>query len=290
MRNKLFINILIPVIIILAVSSAYLNNNSNPQEDIAVFTEGSLELHFIDVGQGDSMLAKLPNNTTMLIDAGSNSKSGIVLQYLKDNEVQKIDMLIATHPHEDHIGSMDEVIYEFEIGDIYMPKVSATTKAFENLLTAIKDKNLKVNSAKGGMILHDEDGLKIEFTAPNSDSYTNTNDYSAVTKITYGSTSFLLTGDAENRSENEMLERNYNLKSDVLKVGHHGSKTSSSLGFLKAVSPQIGIISSGRGNSDNHTAEETLENLENHGINIYRTDELGTIVVISDGTNIKVVN
>ncbi|MDR0406433.1 MAG: MBL fold metallo-hydrolase [Clostridiales bacterium] len=249
-----------------------------------------LEAHFIDVGQGDSMLAKLPDGRAMLIDAGPGSAADKVVGYLREQNVGKIDILIATHPHEDHIGGMDEVVREFEIGEIYMPKVSANTKAFESLLTEIRDKGLTVGSAKGGMVLPGGGGVSIEFFAPNGERYAELNNHSAVTKITYGDTAFLLTGDAENLSETEMLGAGYALAADVLKVGHHGSNTSTAPAFLRAVSPRVAVISVGQGNSYRHPAPDTLQNLENDGVSVYRTDELGTIVIYSDGENIRVGN
>lgn len=287
MKSKIFVNLLIPAAVILAFASIFSLNTPDRQVDSV---EGIVELHFIDVGQGDCMLANLPDNKTMLIDAGAGGQGDTVLGYLKRHKISKIDFLIATHPHEDHIGGMDGVVQRLDIGEIHMPKVSSNTKAFENLLTAVKNKGLKVKTAKAGVVLHDENGLKIEFVAPNGDSYDEINNYSAVTKITYKNTSFLLTGDAEAVSENEIQGGKYNIRADVLKIGHHGSATSSSDGFLKAVSPKVAVISVGEGNSYNHPAPKTIKALEALGIDIYRTDEVGTIIVRSDGESIKVIN
>ncbi|OQB14775.1 MAG: ComEC family competence protein [Firmicutes bacterium ADurb.Bin193] len=285
MKKRRIITILAFLLIALGLLAVTSCNNFGTS---ANRQRGLTELHFIDVGQGDSIFIRLPNGRTMLVDAGTKNAEQTVTRYIKSKKVSRIDILIATHPHEDHIGAMTGVINEFEIGSIYMPKVSANTKTFESPLGAIKSKGLSVNSAKGGMVLSDSGDFKTEFLAPNGNSYNELNDYSAVLKITHGSTSFLLTGDAEKTSEDEMIRGGYNLSADVLKVGHHGSHTSSSPEFLSAVSPQIAVISCGRDNSYGHPAENTLLALADIKAEVYRTDEKGTIVITSDGKNIKV--
>jgi len=245
-----------------------------------------LTLHFIDVGQADSMLGILPNGETILIDAGNREDGNSIVRYIKTQQIKKIDYVIATHPHEDHIGGLAEVINSFDIGSIYMPKVTTTTKTFENTMLAIKNKGLKVTTATAGVSILNVDNLKIELLAPNSSTYEDLNSYSAVTKITFGNTSFLLTGDADNISEGEMFK--YNLKADLLKVGHHGSSTSTSAEFLKAVAPKFAIISVGKGNTYGHPTQKTLTALKNAGVTTYRTDINGTIVATSDGNNIEI--
>ena len=245
---------------------------------------GDLIIHFIDVGQGDSILVQIPDGRVILIDAGDSKKGNDVVNYLSTNGVLTVDYLIATHPHEDHIGGLVKVIDSFEIGQIYMPKVGHITKVFENVLTKIKDKGLKVNTAKAGISILEESDLNVRILAPVSDKYNEINDYSVVIKIGYGQTSFLLTGDASADSEKEMLGKD--LKADLLKVGHHGSRTSTSGDFLKKVSPKYAIISCAKGNSYKHPHSETVERLKENNIDIYRTDEDGTIIAVSDGVNI----
>ena len=166
-----------------------------------------------------------------------------------------------------------------------MPKVISTTKTYESLLMAIKDKNLKINTAKAGTSIIDTDALKINILAPNNSIYTELNNYSVVTKITYGTTKFLFMGDAEKLSENEIKE---NVTADVIKIGHHGSNTSSSIDFIKKVNAKYGIISVGLNNKYNLPKEETITNWENSGTKIYLTSTNGTIRASSDGTNIKI--
>ena len=254
------------------------NNNINTNNDL-------LKVHYLDVGQGDSIFIELPNNETMLIDAAESYQSENIINYLKNLNYQKIDYVIGTHPHTDHIGGLKDIINTFEIGKIYMPKVVSTTKTYENLLMAIKDKNLKINTAKAGTSIIDTDALKINILAPNSETYTELNNYSVVTKITYGKTKFLFMGDAEKLSENEIKE---NVTADVIKIGHHGSNTSSSINFIKKVNAKYGIISVGLNNKYNLPKEETIKNWENTGTKIYLTSINGTIRASSDGTNIKI--
>ena len=244
-------------------------------------TSETLQVTFLDVGQADSILVR-SGSSTMLIDAGSNSKADELVSRLQSLNIQRIDVLVGTHPHEDHIGGLDAVINNFDIGDIYMPEVAATTKTFEDVLTAIENKNLTVTSPEPGsnFILGDATATIL---APNSQDYKDTNNHSIIIRLVYGSTSFLFTGDAEALSESEVIERGYPVQSNVLKVGHHGSDTSTSPDFLQAVSPQYAVISAGAGNSYGHPHQETLDILEAAGIQVFRTDLNGTIDFFSDG-------
>ena len=248
-----------------------------------------LAVHFLDVGQGDSILIQFPNDSVMLIDAGPDRSGATVISYLKQQGVKKIDYLVATHPHADHIGGMAAVIKEFDISKVYMPKVTHTTKTFEDMLLSIRKKGLKITPARAGLNIIEQDGLQATFTAPCSSGYDGLNNYSAVVKIRYGSTSFLLTGDAEDLSEKEMLASGADLQADVLKVGHHGSSRSTTPAFLKSVSPEYAVILVGAANDYGHPHQETLDNLADAGVIIYRTDEEGTIIFVSDGMSVKKV-
>lgn len=250
--------------------------------------DSNLKVHFLDVGQADCILIQAPTGENMLIDAGNNDDADTIVAYLNSLGVQKIDVLVGTHPHEDHIGSLDTVIDTYHIGKIYMPKVTHTTKTFEDVLTAIKDKGLKISAAVGGTNIDFSPNTEVEILAPNSSEYEDLNNYSAVIKLTYGNTSFLFTGDAEDISENEMLAKDYDLKADILKVGHHGSNSSTTESFLTAVKPSHAVISVGRGNDYGHPHEEVLNRLYEAGIKIYRTDESGTVVFTTDGDNIEI--
>lgn len=273
------------------------------QEVFAPSTEGSsqgsseissdapsdlLTVSYIDVGQGDSQFLQLPGGKTMLIDGGEAEYGQTVIDYIDGLQVEKIDYVIATHPHSDHIGGLPAVIDHFEIGEIYMPKVQSNTQIFERLLTSIQNKNLKIKTAKSGVTILSENGLDAKLIGPVSDSYSDLNNYSAVLHLTYGNTSFLFTGDAEDKSEKEMLSQYgpEQLRADVLKVGHHGSSYSTIPQFLSAVSPTYGVISCGTGNQYNHPESVTLEKLEKAHTDLYRTDLSGTILFQSDGTSI----
>jgi len=263
------------------------NLESTGSNDSSVNPNDTLKVHFIDVGQADSILVQMPGNKSILIDAGNNNDGDGVVSYIKSLGIDKIDILVGTHPHEDHIGGLDTVIKNFYIGKVYMPKVSHNTKTFEDVLLAIKSKGLKVSTAQAGVILDTGSSVKAEMLAPNGTGYESLNNYSAVIKITFGDISFLFAGDAETESEIEMLEKGYNLKSTVLKIGHHGSSTSTSAEFLKAVAPSYAVISTGEGNDYGHPHQETLNRLVQANIKIFRTDESGTIVATSDGSAVS---
>lgn len=245
-----------------------------------------LKVSFIDVGQADSILIQTPGGKNMLIDAGNNDDGSKVVSYLQNMGITQLDIIAGTHPHEDHIGGLDTIINMFKIGKIYMPKVTSTTQTFKNVITAINNKGMTITTPIPGTTVDLDPDVNLEILAPNGGSYEDLNNYSIVFKLTYGSKSFLFTGDAEGISENEMLSKGYNLKADVLKVGHHGSNSSTTNEFLSAVSPRYAVISVGKDNSYGHPAQTTLDKLKNAGVNVYRTDISGNIVAICDGTNI----
>lgn len=250
---------------------------------------GMLEVHFIDVGQGDAIWIRTAQGENLLIDAGGNKQGDRVAAYLREQGVTELKAVVGTHPHEDHIGGLDVVIDNFLVEKVYMPKVVHNTKTFEDVLDAIERKNLKISTAKAGVSLELE-GIQAEFIAPVSDSYKELNNYSAVLRLQYGNQVFLFTGDAEKLSEEEMLSTysKSKLRANLLKVGHHGSSTSTSEEWLDAVNPQIGVILCGKNNTYGHPHQETLKALEDREIDIYRTDEMGTLVFYSDGGSIGV--
>lgn len=249
--------------------------------------EGGLKVHFLDVGQGDCILVRFPGGQNMLVDAGKNDSAGYITSYLKKEGVRKLDFVVGTHPHEDHIGSLDAVVKNFEIGEIYMPRVTASTVTFRDALEAVRDKGLKITPARPGLNIIRDGDLSADIIAPCGDQYQSLNDYSAVVKINYGRVSFLLAGDAEDRSEAEMLAGGAaGLKADVLKVGHHGSKTSTSAPFLKAVAPRYAVISLAAGNEYHYPHGVVLDRLKKAGAQVLRTDQRGTIVFATDGKEI----
>lgn len=240
-----------------------------------------LKVYFIDVGQGDSIFIQ-SDEKTMLIDAGTNEAGPKIVNFLQEKGIEKIDYLIGTHPHEDHIGGLDDIILSFSIGTFYMPKVQTNTKTFEDVLDAAMEKGIAITSPKI------EDTYQVgkancKFLSSKIDK-SNLNLSSLVIHMTYEGQSFLFMGDAE--KENEQAK--FWPQVDVLKIGHHGSKTSSSRDFLKQTNPQIAIISLGKDNIYHHPSQEVIERLEQINTQIYRTDVSGTILLLCDGKNILI--
>ena len=256
-------------------------NNQNEQQ-IEFVAQEDLSIDFIDVGQADSILVR-NQDKVMLIDAGTNEAGETVVNYLKNLGITKIDYLIGTHPHEDHIGGLDDVINNFDIGQIYMPKIETTTKTFEDVLDAIENKNLTVTAPNKGDKIELGQAVGEFMTEPILDK-DNLNVSSLVLRLEFGNTSYLFMGDAEEENEETIRWP----KTDVLKVGHHGSSTSSSESFLEQVKPQYAIIMAGKDNSYGLPTQETIDKLKNIGCEIYRTDEDGTIQMTSDGNTIEI--
>ena len=259
--------------------------NNEIVEDIDPTAE-NLKIYFIDVGQADSILV-IDQDKTMLIDAGTNEQGKNVVEFLKNKGVSKIDYLIGTHPHEDHIGGLDNVIDSLEIGTIYMPKVQTDTKTFESVLDSISNKGLKVTAPN----VDDKFSLnKAEcqiMSVDNNEDDLNLS--SIVIRMTYGEQSYLFMGDSEKENE----EARSWPQTNVLKVGHHGSDSSTTKEFLSQVKPKIAVISVGKDNSYGHPKQIVLDKLSNIGATVYRTDTSGTILITSNGkvnkveTNIK---
>lgn len=259
-------------------------NPPQPREEA-----GKLRVHFLDVGQGDAILVQLPGGENILIDAGTNEAGPAVVQYLKQYAVVKLDYVIGTHPHEDHIGGLDQVIKIFPVGKVYLPRVTNNTASYRDLLLAIKNKGLKVTEARAGVSLPLGDGVQALFINPVKKNYDDLNDWSAVLRLTYGQTSFLFTGDAGSAAEEGILASRQPLRADVLKVAHHGSRTATGTAFLKAVAPAYAVISAGKGNDYGHPHAQTLQRLQQAGVKVYRTDRDGTITAVSDGKEVTML-
>jgi len=249
-------------------------------------TAGTLQVHFIDVGQGQAQLIIGPTGKTILIDGGDNHMEEAVVAYLREQGVSRIDILIGTHPHADHIGGLNAVVEHFDIGRIYMPRVQLNTKTFESLLLAIRQKGLKIATAKAGLTLDWEEGAVVRMIGP-AGEYDNVNNMSAVVHLQFGETAFLFTGDAEAESEADILRSGVDVKADVLLAGHHGSSTSTSEAFLEKADPAYAVIQVGD-NDYGHPHKEVLGRLADKGVRIYRTDKHGHIVFTSDGHRLTV--
>lgn len=248
-----------------------------------------LKVHFLDVGQADSIVIQTPEGQTLLVDGGNKNDSDFIKDYLQELGVKELETVIATHPHEDHIGGLQSIMESFPVRNFYMPQVIHTTKTFEDMLTSVEKSGAKKIVARVGRnISTSEEYLSMIFLAPNSNKYEELNNYSAVLKVSYKDISFLLTGDAEEFSEKEMLDNNRSVRATVLKVGHHGSRTSSSLDFLRAVKPAYAVISCGKDNVYGYPHPKSIENLNNLNIGILRTDILGTLVLETDGDKLGI--
>lgn len=260
---------------------------STTAESVVEITEFSddMKVHFIDVDQGDSTFIELPNGEAMLIDAGEIDQADKVVTYIYTQGYDTIDYVVATHAHSDHIGGLPVVLDSFNIGNFYMTSAVATTSIYEDMLNAVDESGAAVHDVMAGDVIYNEANLLIEVVAPKEIDYDEQNNNSVVIKLTYGDDKFLFTGDAEKPEEDGIWT---NIKCDVLKVGHHGSDSSSSSNFLKKVEPSYAVISCGLHNSYGHPTDDVLKRLDDRNIDVYRTDLQGTIVFTSDGSNISV--
>lgn len=249
--------------------------------------EVELRVHFIDVGQGDCALVET-NAGNILIDAGTSDSKDEIFEYIDSLGVTEFEYAIFTHPHSDHIGSASAVVDKYDFNNIMLPNAVSTTKMYEKLLTSIENENCNVILGEAGKSF-ELGGASIEIMAPSS-SYDDEdlNNMSIVAKLTYGDVSFLFTGDAEKSSEKEILNSGYDVSADILKVGHHGSYTSSSADFLQKVNPSVAVISAGKDNEYGHPHDETVEKLNNIGADMYVTYEVGSVIVSTDGTAFSV--
>ncbi|MBX8944681.1 MBL fold metallo-hydrolase [Lysinibacillus sp. K60] len=254
-------------------------------EKIPVTAGHEMHVHFIDVGQGDSILIESPSGKTMLIDGGVKGAGQQIVSYLKELGINKLDIVVATHPDADHIGGLIPVLDNMTTEQFYDSGKVHTSQTFEEMLTQIDEKNIPYHVPKIGDDIEFDKDVNVKVLNAN-DQATDNNDASIVLKMTYGNVSFLLTGDAGVALEKEMLQ--YDVKATVLKAGHHGSNTSSSDEFVQAVKPEVAILSYGEDNKYGHPHAEVMDRLQAIGSKIYATADLGTITVSTDGVNYTV--
>ncbi len=247
-------------------------------------SETELNVHFWDVGQGDAILISC-DGAYMLIDAGDNDKGTLVQNYLNKQGVEHLDYIIGTHPDADHIGGMDVILYKFDCGTVMMPEVTNDTATYRDVIDTMKEKGYQ-NTAPAVGDSYSLGSAQFTIVGP-TDTYEDTNNNSIVILLTHGDNKFLFVGDAEEKAEEDMLAEGVSVKADVLKVGHHGSRTASSEAFLQAVEPTYAVISCGQDNSYGHPHAETLNKLRSMGVKVFRTDEQGTVVATSDGHEIS---
>ena len=251
----------------------------------AASVDAPFEMHFIDVGQALSVLVEC-DGQFMLYDGGNVDDGSLVVSYLQKQGVEQLQYVFCSHAHEDHVGGLAAVMAKFPAGHAYSPVTEGSTKCFNDFVKYTQQQGLQLEVPSVGTVWP-LGSATVTLLGPVT-QYSETNNTSLVLRIDYGVTSFLLTGDMENTAETDLVNSGANLKADVLQVGHHGSSTSTSYVFLNAVLPEMGIISCGVNNKYGHPHEETLSILRDAGVDVYRTDLLGTITVSSDGQNYTV--
>lgn len=284
-KINMYVFVLVCIVgVLCGCSKNYDNIFSNDMKTNSEVCNSEFKVHYIDVGQGDSILIQ-SGEKNMLIDTGTNESQEYLIRYLKKQNVKEINYMVLTHPHEDHIGGANKVIKKFKIDKVYMNSITTNTRTFRDLIYAMRDKGLKANEVQ-----QDSFNLgkaKCDIYGPLGTVAGDMNTYSIIVKVTYGENKFLFTGDTQSVNESEMINKGYDLSCDVLKVAHHGSRTSSSDEFLNYINPKYAVISCGKHNDYGHPHKQTVEKLKKRHIPLYRTDENGTIICISDGKKIK---
>lgn len=290
-KNKLFKLTALILVVVVAVASALMFIKSDDKADAESSPSAKMYVDFIDVGQGDCTLLRT-DDTVILVDAGESGSADDVVSYLKEKGISKIDCCIATHPHSDHIGALPEVFENFEIDTIIIPDISEenepTTRIYEKFLLSLKNAKTVLPSLGGEEYTFGD--FSIEILGP-VNQYDDLNDMSIVARVSYKDTSVMLTGDAETPSEEDILKvvNKSDLSSDILKLGHHASRTSTSDEWLASVDPEFAVISCGLDNDYGHPHKETIEKLENYGVVYYRTDLVGSVTFESDGKQFTLI-
>ncbi len=296
-KTLIFLNLIIVIFFLLVVLRLYVIKNSNPQNPM--FTNGNLEIHMLDIGQGDSFVF-FQNDKVLLVDTGNIYGWNDANNALKELGVEKIDYLIITHPHQDHIGGLFSILMNYKVDhlitqNIKKEKVSIEEITFHIYNFAIEIANRVYDNSL--VLLAKENGnykdflfelSNVEFLGPKDDEYDIFNNYSLVFKIKYGNTSIFMTGDMEYEVEEQILESGKDLSATIYKAAHHGSNTSNDQTILEMVNPEYVLISSDNGNHNEfgHPVKRFMRYLERKQIPVYRTDELGTVGIIMDGENV----
>lgn len=292
---KLMTGIVLVVIFVIAAAVTALTGGENAFEKAGlrdtkgVTTDGGMTVSFLDVGQGDCTLIT-EGDTVILVDAGESFAAETVIQYMQDLDIEEIDCLIATHPHADHIGGLPEVMENFTVGDVIMTDLPETmiptTKTYENFLQAVSSNSKRVIPAQYGET-YSYGAIDIDILGPIDES-DDLNSMSVVSRVCYKNVSVMLTGDAEKDEEKSILSECSDMSADILKVGHHGSKTSTCNEWLDAVNPTYAVISCGADNDYGHPHQTTLDKLDQAGVQYYRTDLVGSVIFQTDGNKITV--
>ena len=283
-KSYLLIILVVAVLAALAVFNAV--KMSKKKNDTA---EGVLSVHYIDVGQGDGIVIKC-NDTVIVIDGGEEETAAKTVSYIKSLGVKTVDCYIATHPHSDHIGACEAIFRAFKVNEVMTTHFSAlntpTTRVYETFLDAVEKEKCVLTEVKPGQAYEYGD-LRLDILGPVIES-ADYNDMSIVFKLVYKETSFLFTGDAQLASEDAILSAGYDVSADVLKVGHHGSSGATSQAFLNAVHPSFAVISCAKNNDYGHPHAATLSRLEKANVRVLRTDQSGTVVLLSDGKDVYI--
>lgn len=278
-KHKLTIYILIALLLF---TSCTYSLDYTLEEDTTK-TQGDAQFHFIDVGQGDCTLIR-SGDTNIMIDAGTWESGSVICEYLSNLGIDYLDCFIGSHPHEDHLGGAAAVLSAMDVGAVYLNGETSSSYFFERFADTLLEEDITPLIPDIGFI-YDVGPFKLEFLSPERD-FGDTNDNSLVLTVKYGDVKVLFTGDAERSVEAELIKNGRNISADILKVGHHGSRYASSAEFLNRVYPSVAVIQSGSGNSYGHPHDEAIERIEACGAEILRCDNLGTVVLSTDGKNI----